>query len=57
MPTHAETLRDLDLTRRVIDEECGAGPSFPAAMLRDGRFVELADAGHFVPVERPEAPV
>jgi pimeloyl-ACP methyl ester carboxylesterase len=54
----AALLSELDVPVRIVRGQHDRIPKDPAHLattLRQGRFVEVAGAGHFVPVERPDA--
>lgn len=54
----AALLAELDVPVTIVRGQHDRIPKDPkelAATLRDGRFIEVAGAGHFVPVERPDA--
>lgn len=54
----AALLAELDVPVTIVRGEHDRIPKNPtdlAATLQHGRFVEVAGAGHFVPVERPDA--
>jgi len=57
-PDRAELLAELEMPVTIVRGQHDRIPKNPehlASTLRDGRFVEVPGAGHFVSIERPDA--